>query len=1022
MKIILDFQGMQTMSRFRGIGNYSNSLAKALIKRASKNGHSIRLLLNSDFPEGVEDIKKSFAEEIDSSDILIWKSPRIEGGSKWKIKAAELVRERYIESLKPDIVHIASFFETNAIASIGRYWPDVITAVTLHDLIPYIYSEVYLPNIEERKFYIDRLENLKNADLLLAISESVRQEALGTDILKNNNIVTISSDVNEGFRLLRVNPIKQLEIKKKYQISSQFIMCVSAWLGDWRKNINNLIRAYALLEADLRKKHQLVLVGEGDRVHLEQIKNLKKELGLGESEVVLTGYIDFKDLVILYNLAKLFVFPSLHEGFGLPILEAMRCGAPVIASNRSSFPEIIGLKEALFDPLSPVDMAMKMKRVLLEKDFYNSLILNSSVQKKMYSWERSAKNALDAFELLYDIKQQKKKIQVAINREEKDFIFNKFGVDGFVLGRFIGATQKIKELPRDENEIRSVVNALIENESVNRKVGNLDLVFHAQVGGKDVGYYYRRIIEALEEKKVYNIIIQNDGVERLENVEGVYRGSDNSPCIRVFEGDSSKIAKNDYDINIALILEDEGISEFFVEKLNNDYAGVIVGMVSLKRKLIDLGLERAIQVIEEKFWRNEVYNGAFDGVYVGEVIVNFCNGIAFSSLNNKSKLEKKVRLGWITSWGTRCGIAEYSAFLLNEFDKENVDIVIYKCSEGVIDSDKENKKIKNCEKDKDCDFYYAFPVTEVFDDKIDIVVIQYNFGFIDFEKLMKDLVFIIQEGIKVIIVFHNVINLCDYDLEIILLLKMCTRIFVHTSASVTLLNQYGVVDNVVYLPQGVMNNLHNKILMQNKNFSESKNLVIGSYGFFLPPKGIYKLIEAFGKILSRFPESRLILINAEYPQVISHEEIIRCMNRAKELDIFHLIEWHTDFKTNEESLAKMRECDILVFPYQQTNEASSAAARLGLASGRPVLTTPIPIFDEVKHVTYQFKGIEADHIEEGILNFISNIKEHKKLMIQQRKWLLDHDWKRIARRIKGIIRGLVINSEVKEEVVHLSSG
>ena len=107
--------------------------------------------------------------------------------------------------------------------------------------------------------------------------------------------------------------------------------------------------------------------------------------GLARDEVVLTGYVEDADLVKLYNSCSLFVFPSLHEGFGIPPLEAMLCGAPVIAANAASLPEVIGREDALFDPQSVTSIRDKLQRTLTDAAFRASLIAHGQVHAKTFS-------------------------------------------------------------------------------------------------------------------------------------------------------------------------------------------------------------------------------------------------------------------------------------------------------------------------------------------------------------------------------------------------------------------------------------------------------------------------------------------------------------------------------------------------------------------------------------------------------------------------------------------------------------
>lgn len=128
---------------------------------------------------------------------------------------------------------------------------------------------------------------------------------------------------------------------------------------DYRKNIEGLIRAYARLPLQTRKDHQLAIVCSIRDVDRWRLVELAKEHGIDEKDLILTGFVSDEDLLALYNLCKIFVFPSWHEGFGLPALEAMACGRAVIGSNCSSLPEVIGRSDALFDPKNDESIAKK---------------------------------------------------------------------------------------------------------------------------------------------------------------------------------------------------------------------------------------------------------------------------------------------------------------------------------------------------------------------------------------------------------------------------------------------------------------------------------------------------------------------------------------------------------------------------------------------------------------------------------------------------------------------------------------
>jgi glycosyltransferase involved in cell wall biosynthesis len=168
---------------------------------------------------------------------------------------------------------------------------------------------------------------------------------------------------------------------------------------DKRKNFENLISAYSMLSSALRADHQLVIVGDIDSDKSDQIQTFAKQAGLAKDELVITGFIADNELVEFYNLASLFVFPSKYEGFGLPVLEAMSCGAPVIGSKNTTIAEVISLPEALFDPYSPEDISEKMAQALTDQSLRERLVSHGLSQSNNFTWDECARRAIRAFEI-----------------------------------------------------------------------------------------------------------------------------------------------------------------------------------------------------------------------------------------------------------------------------------------------------------------------------------------------------------------------------------------------------------------------------------------------------------------------------------------------------------------------------------------------------------------------------------------------------------------------------------------------
>lgn len=402
MRIIIDFQGAQADSRYRGIGQYTKALVHAIVKE--NFDHEIYLVLNGVFTESILPIKTEYEHLLPATNICIWYpiSPAY-GGTKQNIenrKLSEKIYEHYILDLKPDIVLVTNIFESHnygndAITTINIMKNKTCVAVILYDLIPLLNPQTHLSNISVKNWYFEKLDYLKKADLLLAISESARMEGINNLDIHPDNIINISSAVSDIFIPMDIQ--NKSKFLAQYNILKPFLMHTAGL--DERKNVKGLIEAYARLPIDIRNEHQLVIVFSLDNATKSYLIDFSKSHGLQEGELIFTGFVSDTDLVVLYNLCKLFIFPSFHEGFGLPPLEAMSCGCATIASNTSSLPEVIGRKDALFDPYSMDDMSKKMLEVLTNEQFRLELKNFALKQAKLFSWSINAKKALSAMDM-----------------------------------------------------------------------------------------------------------------------------------------------------------------------------------------------------------------------------------------------------------------------------------------------------------------------------------------------------------------------------------------------------------------------------------------------------------------------------------------------------------------------------------------------------------------------------------------------------------------------------------------------
>lgn len=398
MRIVIDLQGAQTESRFRGIGRYSLSFAQAVCRLGQ--GHEVFIALNGMLPDSIEAIRTAFHGLLPQENIKVWQAPgpvrEHQEHNANRREVAEHIREAFLASLQPDVVHISSLFEgygDDAVTSIHGF--DQVTPVTVafYDLIPLLNPEQYLtPNPAFRRLYLRKLDQLQHAACCLAISEFAGREALQhLGQLSPGQVCNVSSGLDPQFRRICIGSDAESTLRAKWGLDRAFVMYAGG--SDERKNLPRLIQAYAGLPATLRQSHQLLLAGRMPGDSVAQLKRQAMAAGLAVDELRFTGYISDEELAQLYNLCALFVFPSWHEGFGLPALEAMACGAPVIGAHSSSLPEVIGFDQALFDPFDTASIIAKMAKALSDIDFQEQLRAHARTQSQRFTWDESARRA-----------------------------------------------------------------------------------------------------------------------------------------------------------------------------------------------------------------------------------------------------------------------------------------------------------------------------------------------------------------------------------------------------------------------------------------------------------------------------------------------------------------------------------------------------------------------------------------------------------------------------------------------------
>jgi glycosyltransferase involved in cell wall biosynthesis len=265
--------------------------------------------------------------------------------------------------------------------------------VSIHDL-----SFEHLPQTfkwrSRKQLRITVRRSARQAAQVIALSEYVRSDIIATYNLKPGNVSVIPLAAPAHFQPTR-DEVELQRVRQTYGIEGDYILSVGAIQP--RKNLSRLVAAYSRLRwaRPEGKLPQLVLVGKCAWLYDETLRTIK-ELEISNS-VILTGYVPEADLPALYSGALCFVYPSYFEGFGLPPLEAMKCGVPVIVGDKTSLPEVVGDAGVLVDPFDIDDIAAAIEKVIADSELRMQLRLKGLERAKLFDWQETARQTLAVY-------------------------------------------------------------------------------------------------------------------------------------------------------------------------------------------------------------------------------------------------------------------------------------------------------------------------------------------------------------------------------------------------------------------------------------------------------------------------------------------------------------------------------------------------------------------------------------------------------------------------------------------------
>ncbi len=364
MRIGID--GRYIQDHFPGIGRYTHNLIQALAKAAPED--SFVLLHNPGVVNTRYDLETL---RVPNTEVVAVDFPTFSLTEQYRLPS-------FIHHLGLDLFHSPYY--------IKPYLLPCPSVVTIYDLIPRLYPQYISPWARGIFEVAIRLATVTSR-LVISVSQSAKEDLVRLLGVPPSKVWVTPLGVDTQFH--PVNEKAVLNLRQKYDLSEGYILYLG--INKPHKNLVRLVKAFAKVKTG----RKLVLAGKEDPRY-RKVHEVVKRLSLQE-RVVFLGQVPEDDLPALYSGAALFVFPSLYEGFGLPLLEAMACGVPVVCSSTSSLPEIAGRAAVMVDPLDVSQLARALKRVLGDSDLRVSMREEGLKQAARFSWERTAKETLAVY-------------------------------------------------------------------------------------------------------------------------------------------------------------------------------------------------------------------------------------------------------------------------------------------------------------------------------------------------------------------------------------------------------------------------------------------------------------------------------------------------------------------------------------------------------------------------------------------------------------------------------------------------
>lgn len=1208
MRLVIDMIGAQSASRARGIGRYTLELARALA--AEPRDHEVLLAVCEDIGASADLIRTDFPELAAQGHVVGYRTLRHvtyeDPADAWRRCAGALVRDAAFAALGADVILESSMFEgyaEDALTSSSSLAKPAIRAVIAYDLIPLRYRDEYLRDPQVADWYDTKAREFADYDLFLAISEATANDLAALLEIERSRIATIMAGADH-FAHATAAPAH--EIVAGPALRSPYFICAGSW--EPRKNFPALIAAFGQFIRTTETAYSLVLVTDDTPSVKAAIDDAASQAGLRPDDLIVISHADDTTLRRLYNGAYAMIYPSLYEGFGLPVLEAMACGTPVLCSRTSSMREIMLLDEAMFDPTNPKDIARAMTRVAQDRAFRARLIEHGRTRKNAFSWEKTARFAWSALEsatagrATHPSRREKWARHAELVRKLHEIPREPVGpssTDLAAISDAIAANLKLYDavprMPRGTLKFRiegpvdssyslalinretarglvrqGVETSIVSSEGTGDYAPNLAYLENGHADIKRLlradrvepddrlvvvsrNMYPPRVADMAGDLNIlhqygweesrfpstwvddFNLyldgitcmsqhvkkVLQDSGVAVPIAVAGV--GTDHWLAVQAESGlswpgktfcflhVSSCFPRKGVDAlleafgrafrasdDVSLIIKTFANPHNEVEKqlkahrdADPDYPDVRVLFGDLSPEQLKSLYEHCHVLVEPS--RAEGY-----GLPIAEALLSglpviatnwsgqldFCQpewcwlvdyrfapakthfdltasiwadpdiddlaaklrkaaattaerraamasrGKAYLQQHHtwdavtrrmrqatdaflRVKRAAPARIGWVTTWNCACGIATYSRHLI---DRIANDVTVFGAHDdecGVPSEANVRRAWHKYAADDDLD-----ELTQaVQESDVDALVLQFNYGFYNFRRLAAFLNRTTEAGMPVFIVLHATEDPKDRsDRRLASLseaLQKCARVIVHSYHDLNRLKAIGVVENSCLIPHGVVAGPETSFRPQ-----AADRFTIGSYGFCLPHKGLSGLVEAFGSLAADDPSLRLELANAEYPADVSRRAVETVEQRIKALGLEQRVRFTRAFLADPEAMVRLRACDLLVFPYRATAESASGAVSFGIASGRPVATTRLPIFDDVAPAVFQIDAETPATLAAELARLIALLRAGGESVDTKAaaadRWRADHSHDRIAAQLVGMIETVLLDRAMEK--------